>query len=102
MRNTSLPIACSLTSAEFQERRISLLEKVKRGILEVREVAEGYAFRFPPDDDWLIELTNLIRLERQCCPFLDFQLKVESGNGPIWLELTGPQGTKEFVATLLQ
>jgi hypothetical protein len=40
-----------------------------------------------------------MRLLRQCCPFLRFAITVEPGNGPIWLEMTGPEGTKEFLAT---
>ncbi len=43
-------------------------------------------------------LGEFIQLERQCCPFLRFQLTVEPGGGPIWLELTGPPGTREFLA----
>jgi hypothetical protein len=43
----------------------------------------------------------LIDLERQCCPFLRFELKVLPANGPIWLELTGPEGTRDFLRTVL-
>ncbi len=31
------------------------------------------------------------------CPFLKFSITVEPGDGPVWLEMTGPQGTKEFL-----
>ena len=44
------------------------------------------------------ELANLVKLEHQCCPFLKFSITVEPGDGPVWLELTGPEGTKEFLA----
>jgi hypothetical protein len=29
-------------------------------------------------------------------------LTVEPGSGPMWLEITGPQGTSEFLESLLQ
>jgi hypothetical protein len=30
------------------------------------------------------------------------QLCVEAGNGPVWLELTGPPSTKEFLASIFE
>ena len=95
----SLPIACSLTNSELQERRRDVLRKVRSAVTELRELEDGYAYCFPSDEKWLTELTTLVNLERQCCPFLRFRLTVESGNGPIWLEMTGPDGTKDFLAT---
>jgi hypothetical protein len=31
---------------------------------------------------------------------MQFNLRIEPGSGPIWLELTGPEETKEFLTTL--
>src|SRR5258705_9124221 len=95
----TLQIACTLTNSELQERRRDVLQKVRSAVTELRELEDGYAYCFPADDDRLVELATLVNLERQCCPFLRFRLTVESGNGPIWLEMTGPEGTKEFLAT---
>ena len=93
-----LPIACNLTTAELQERRRTVLDKVRRAVVEVTELEDGYAYSFPSEGDWLRELTGLIDLERQCCPFLRFRLTVEMNGGPICLEMTGPEGAKEFLA----
>jgi len=95
----SLPIACSLTDSELQERRRVVLEKVRSAVVEVRELEDGYAYSFPSGGERLSELAQLVDLERQCCPFMRFCVTVESDNGPIWLEMTGPEGTKEFLAT---
>jgi hypothetical protein len=43
-------------------------------------------------------LEEFIQLESECCRFLRFQLTVEPGGGPVWLELIGPPGTREFLA----
>jgi hypothetical protein len=97
MDDNQLPIACTLTNTDRQERG-EVLRRVGEAILEVKELDSGYAYRFPADSGWLDDLTTIIRLERECCQFLKFGLVVEPGNGPIWLELTGPDGTKEFLA----
>jgi hypothetical protein len=100
LENRELPIACSLTDVEFQARRQGLLRKVKTAVVETKELADGYAYQLPASDPWLLELANLVNLERQCCPFLTLRITVEPGNGPLWLELTGPTGTKEFLAAI--
>jgi hypothetical protein len=95
----TLPIACSLTDTQLQERRRVVLEKVRNAVVETRELEDGYSYQLPAREEWLAELARLVNLERQCCPFLRLSITVEPDNGPIWLELTGPPGTKDFLAT---
>jgi hypothetical protein len=97
-----LPVACSLSAPELREREQTVLAKVRSQAREVRELDSGYALRFAPEDAVLSDLATLIELERQCCPFLRFELKVLPANGPIWLELTGPEGTRDFLRTILE
>jgi hypothetical protein len=100
MNSVRLPIACNLNDAEFQRRRADLLTTFQGALLETRELDDGYAYRFPSDANWISELAQLITVERECCPFLSFNLRVEPANGPLWLELTGPAGTKDFLQSL--
>ena len=100
MVTANIPIACSLSSAELQQRRSEVLLKIKGAVKEVQELDDGYLYRFHSTPEQLDELTNLIALEHACCPFLRLCLTVEPADGGISLELTGPQGTKEFLATL--
>jgi hypothetical protein len=100
MSFTGLPIACSLTDLEFQQRRAELLRTFQGALLETKELDDGYAYRFLSGANWIAELAQLITFERECCPFLRFQLRLEPANGPLWLELTGPEGTKEFLQLL--
>jgi RimJ/RimL family protein N-acetyltransferase len=93
----AIPIACALTAPELQERRETVLQKVRQAVFEVKELEDGYAYTFPSADRWLSEVAGLIDLERQCCPFLRFRLTVEANDGSLLLELTGPEGTKEFL-----
>jgi hypothetical protein len=47
-------------------------------------------------------LMRAVDAERQCCRFLRFSITVEPDEGPLFVELTGPPGTREFLAELLQ
>lgn len=98
----SLPVACSLTESELQERRSSVLQRLKHVVVEFKELNDGYAYRFPSDDALIVGLAQLVSLERRCCPFLRFGITVEPGNGPVWLEMSGPQGTKDFLAAVFR
>ncbi len=93
-------IACNLTEPEFRNRKSTVLQLAKDAIVETKELDDGYAFRFPSDVFWISELAELITGEHLCCPFLRFTLTVEAGDGPIWLELTGPEGSKDFLNSI--
>ena len=98
---THLPVACTLTPAAMKARREGLLSALLRRADAQEELPEGYRLRFAATDDALVTIAQTIDAERQCCRFLRFRLTVEPDGGPISLELTGPQGTREFVSALL-
>jgi len=49
----------------------------------------------------LTEIVSVIEAERECCRFLKFGLTLEPDGGPLLLEVTGPEGTQEFLLSLL-
>ena len=101
MSELGLPIACTLSDSELRERRDTVLQRVRSVVSEVKEIENGYAYQFPSGGGMTLELARLIDLEHRCCPFLRFQLTIEPGQGPIWLEMTGPEGTKDFLSEIL-
>lgn len=94
---TELPVACGLTEPELAERRAGVLADVRRSARETGWLADGVRLRFTATPESLAMLTTFVDLERRCCAFLRFQLTVEPGGGPVWLELTGPPGAREFL-----
>ena len=98
--DSQLPIACALSDTAFRQRREGLLQTVAAAVVKKHELANGFAYCFPPEPKWIAELAQVITFERECCPFLQFALRVEPENGPIWLELTGPEGTKDFLKSI--
>jgi hypothetical protein len=97
---TEIPIACSLTEKELQERRKNVLEKMAHFLTSVQELKDGFSYQFPADDSILEDLITVISLERKCCPFLNFKLVVEAQNEFVSLELTGQEGIKEMLQSL--
>jgi hypothetical protein len=97
----NLPIACTLGPAAMKARRDDLLGSLVRRADERRDLPDGYHVRFTAADDTLSTIGKVIDVERQCCRFLTFRVTVEPDSGPIWLEVTGPPGTREFLAGLL-
>jgi hypothetical protein len=94
---TELPVSCSLNERELAERRAGILADLRARRREARWLLNGASFRFAADPAMLAALAEFIQLESKCCPFLRFRLTVEPGGGPVWLELTGPEGTREFL-----
>jgi len=96
-----LPIACILLEAERRQRRVQLLDRVFARVLEKRTLDDGYDLRFAGEAVVLSDVMRLVEFERECCAFLRFRLTVEAGGGPVWLEMTGPTGTKAFLESAL-
>ena len=92
-----VPIACSLTDAEFREREALLLARFKAAVATTRELPDGFAFLAPGGKSWITLLADLIAAERECCPFLRFELTAEPNLGPVTLSVTGPAGSKAFL-----
>jgi hypothetical protein len=97
-----LPVVCALSPAALRERREGALRALRAQAQEVREIAGGWSMRFVPEDELLADLVRFIQVERKCCAFLRFALVVAPGEGPVWLEMTGPDGTRELLRELLE
>ena len=91
-----IAIACLLSPAEQTARRPTA-DEIFKSYQQVTELADGYAFSFPGDENWINTLVEFIKFERECCPFFNFGLIFEAGHGSIWLELQGGEGVKSFI-----
>ncbi len=96
-----MPIACCLTSAELREREATLLAQFRSAVIETEELIDGYAFRLPGDGKTIALVADVIAAERQCCPFLTFELVAQPNMGPVIVRVTGPAGAKDFLKTVL-
>jgi hypothetical protein len=96
------PIVCSLTPAALAARRAGLLTDLRRRADACEDRPTGRRLRFRAEADTLAAIARAVDAERHCCRFLRFDISVEPDGGPIWLELSGPPGTREFLAALFE
>jgi len=92
-----IPVACNLTGAEYAMREEEVIANIFGSCEQVQELSDGYAFRFPGDEQWAARLLQFVIEERKCCPFFTFNLLFEPEKGPIWLQLRGDERVKLFV-----
>jgi hypothetical protein len=97
MRPETKTLVCKLTTPELQERKKTVIANVKALVLERVETDTGVRFRFDSTDSVLDLTMDFIKTERLCCDFFDFRLSIAADTGFMWLELSGPEGTKQFI-----
>lgn len=90
-------LSCKLTTPELQERKKTLIADLKEKMLEKIETDRGFKYRFEGSDKMLDLLNSFIKTERLCCDFFTFNLVIASESESVWLELSGPEGIKEFI-----
>lgn len=97
--DSEAPFACSLTALSTAERahHKELSAELHAAVKEIRELPNGYAFRFSGERRSLAMLSEWVSLERLCCPFFTFQIEAGSETRPVWLRMTGREGVKPFM-----
>lgn len=96
-----LPIACRLSDWALGRRKATLRDEFWPLVRFVEELPDGYAFHLALDEKAIVSLAPWIAAERECCPFLRFEIVAEPDSGPVTLRLTGPPGTRDFLKNLL-
>lgn len=78
----SLPIVCNFgaLTLDQQEKYKEVRNQLKTVEYSTEELQEGFAFSYPNEDDVLKKIIDWVILERLCCPFLEFTLKINEGS----------------------
>jgi hypothetical protein len=86
----------------LEARREGLLPGLLAQAAEQIQLPNRFRWRFAPSTEVLMAAVKTIDAERQCCRFLRLELTVEPDAGDVWLEVTGPDGTTEFLSSLMK
>jgi hypothetical protein len=93
------PFICNLNAlSDSQKERYHQLTRIlNESRQSVKELNDGFAFRFKADSQLILDVAEFIVYERLCCPFFNFELTVEADTNRMWLHLRGQSGIKEFI-----
>lgn len=94
-------LACSLSPDNLAERK-EIIRELFASARITRDLPDGICIELPNEEQVLISLFMLLRMERRCCPFLRFNIRIEGTEKPVDLTLQGPPGTKDFITAMLK
>ena len=91
-------VSCDLSALSEDERRFQerVVARMRDERLEVAELADGFAVRYPAGRTMIEDLARFITLERLCCPFFTFELQLTS-ESELWLGLRGAPEVKAYL-----
>ena len=69
--------------------------------MDTEDLPDGFVFRLPGNSSCIALIAELIVAERECCPFLTFEITALPNRGPVMVRVTGPGGAKQFLETVL-
>ena len=82
-----LPIVCTLSPSELQERKVTILASLRAALVSRTRIAGGFRYEFANHSTSFQDVSRMADLERQCCRFLSFD--VIEGEKTVWLDVTG-------------
>jgi hypothetical protein len=86
-------LVCTLTAADYQDREAAWL-KVGGYIRTSAAVTGGLSFRFAPTRGLRDSLTELVRLEAECCAWMAFTMSESPGGITLSITSDGEDGER--------
>jgi len=90
------PIACTLDAGDFKTRTAQIEALASRHLLHLSRQRPSIELTYASDA--LSELRDLVLKERECCAFLDFDLREDRDS--VRLRITAPEATRDAADTL--
>jgi len=84
-------------TAEQRERKKEVGKILRSALIGIREIDQGFEFEYPADLETYRAAAEFVPLERACCPFFEFGIRLEPAGGRLRVTLTGPEGVKGFI-----
>jgi hypothetical protein len=95
---SAVPIACTLSAAEFTGRKAETAEIARDALRSRRPIEHGSLLTFAADADTERQLRDIVAAEAQCCAFLRMDLR-RAGEA-LELEVTGPDEARPIIEEL--
>jgi hypothetical protein len=92
------PIACTLTSDNYQDRTAALSDLAGRALIGRASIDGGQRLRFTDIRAIERELRSVVAAESSCCSFLSMDLRCE--DEALVLDITGPADAQPIIEEL--
>ena len=90
-------LSCALTSEELIDRKKELQDTIFPKVKKQEELTDGFVFYFDDEEGLAEQLMEFIAKEKQCCPFLKFDLSILPFGKGMGLRISGSEAVKEFI-----
>jgi hypothetical protein len=95
-----LPVVCTLSAAELQERKATILDSIRNAAAGRTAIRQGYRYEFSNQGTVSQDVRRLVELEQQCCKFLGFN--VTENENTIRLDVTGQPAALAIIEDLFR
>ncbi len=79
------------------ERKDREVGEISERYDEVRELDDGFEFRYPGGDQWATDLSRVQQFLQRHYPYFDIELRRGANDAPHWLRITGPDDAKSVL-----
>jgi hypothetical protein len=95
--DTDPPVACTLSSAEKDERPDEVRAIMTGAFDSAEELRDGYTLYFEGTDEPLAAVAAFTSNELECCSFAEYTIEVSPPYEETRFTVTGPDGAKELL-----
>lgn len=95
------PLVCALVGQEKVNRKEALKKEIFSQMNDIEEIEFGYVFKFSDNERFLLKLIDYIIVEKECCPFFQYDFLIHPYNKGIELKVTGGRAAKLLITTLV-
>ena len=95
-----IPSACSLSSGQREDRELEFRDLAASALLASERTPAGIRLRFDPAPAVRARVMELVRKEKECCPFFDFRL--EASLAEFSLQVSAPPEAEPMLDELLR
>ena len=94
MMSSEPAFACDMSAIDAADRpkHLATIEALFRSVREMAELPNGYPFRLRDESNAWELATDFVTLERLCCPFFNFDLRIARQSNFHLFELNGARG----------
>jgi hypothetical protein len=95
-------LLCKFIGVELAEKKELVKKEIFSQVKEVEETDDGYIFSFVYSGDLYLKTTDYIIVEKDCCPFFNFDFSIPTKSKNFTLKISGSSEAKEMIKMFVE